>query len=131
LDTISKIPELNAVVLMVNGSDPRGNTRIKYIITLLMGILPNSIQNNVVVLLSNVATEPNLNLQKLMNDLGLSKLSNENVFYFDNPIFSIDFSRYNTKQLEKYDNIFLELKDKLAQFLQHTSQKRMEKNHRI
>jgi len=127
LDTISKTPELNAIVVMVNGSDPRGNTRIKYIITRLMGILPNAVQNNIVVLLSNVATEPNLNMQKLMIDLGMPKLSNENVFYFDNPIFSIDFSKYNTKQLEKYDNIFLELEDKLAQFLQHTSQKRMEK----
>jgi hypothetical protein len=48
---------------MMNGSDPRINSRVKYILVKLQKMLPNTFQQNLFVLLSNVDLKPNLKIQ--------------------------------------------------------------------
>jgi hypothetical protein len=41
---------------MVNGSEPRISERVEYVIQKLKGILPNILSDNLIIILSNVAT---------------------------------------------------------------------------
>jgi len=73
LSTVSKTPELNAIVLMIKGSDPRVSDRLKYVITKLMGIIPNMAQKNLLVLQEKRRTRNTLELtttRKRTTELG-------------------------------------------------------------
>lgn len=83
LAEIRKNNELGAIVIMINGTDARVDDRIKYLIQKIKGMLPDKIADNMVLLLSNVASISNLNHE----NLGL-KLKKEQVFYMDNSVFS-------------------------------------------
>ena len=53
---------------MMNGSDGRVSDRIKFIIQRIVGIIPDVVRNNLIVLLSNVRFYPNLDV----NTIGVS-----------------------------------------------------------
>jgi hypothetical protein len=40
IEEVTKTENLNAILLMFNGTDPRINTSVKYVLTKLQGILP-------------------------------------------------------------------------------------------
>lgn len=56
LKTISDTPELNGIVLMMNGTDGRISERVQYVMQRIKGMLPNVIKDNLMILLSNVST---------------------------------------------------------------------------
>ncbi len=85
LETISKTTELNAIILMLNGAEPRVNERIKYIIQRIVGILPNVVKENLMIVLSNTRISSNLDVKSL----GI-EVPSERVFSIDNFIFSIN-----------------------------------------
>ena len=64
IDEVVKTENLNAILLMVNGTDPRINTRIKYVLAKLQGILPTVFLQNLFILMSNVDLKPNLKITK-------------------------------------------------------------------
>lgn len=66
IDTICKTQNLSAILLMMNGSDARVNARVKYIITKIQGMLPDILEKNLFVLLSNVSLKPNLNIKTVI-----------------------------------------------------------------
>ena len=56
LDTISKTPELNAIVLMINGTDCAIKPSLLLAVEKMKSIIPNVVKENVIVLLSNVSS---------------------------------------------------------------------------
>jgi hypothetical protein len=56
LKTVSNTPDLNSIVIMMNGTDPRITNRVQYVIQKIKGILPNVVKDNLVILMSNVST---------------------------------------------------------------------------
>jgi len=109
LDTVSKTPELNAIVLMVNGSEPRISYRLQYVITKIIGIIPNVCQDNLIVLLSNVTLKPNLDVPDLLE----RDIPAKHIFYMNNEIFSIDIQNEEEPTLNQANFIYGELKNKL------------------
>ena len=85
LDCVAKSPDLNAIVVMINASDPRVKTPLLYAVSNLQSIIPDVVKENVVILLSNVNVQPNLTL----SDLGLS-IEDDRIFKIDNCTFSAD-----------------------------------------
>lgn len=59
LKTASKTPELNAIIIVINGTNPRITGRVKYVVQKLKGIIPNVIKENLLILQSNVACKTN------------------------------------------------------------------------
>ena len=111
LDTVSKKYELNCIILMMNGSDPRLTDRNKYIFHCLTGIIPNVVRENLIVLLSNVRNTPNLDFRKALN----INVPQERVFFIDNLIFGVDIAK--TEYLNELDFEFKKLKDKVSTIL--------------
>jgi len=109
LDTISKTPELNAIVLMINGSDPRISHRLQYVMTKIIGIIPNVCQDNLIVLLSNVTLKPNLNVQNLLD----RDIPAKHIFYMNNEMFSIDVKNEEEPTLSQANFLYSQLKLKL------------------
>jgi hypothetical protein len=64
IDEVIKTENLNAVLLMLNGTDPRINTRVKYVLAKLQGMLPTEFIQNLFILMSNVDLKPNLKITK-------------------------------------------------------------------
>jgi hypothetical protein len=93
LQTILMTPELNGIVIIINGTECWLSERILYAIQRMKGILPNVLKDNLIVLMTNVATKPNLNIKDLEMDLPQGRL-----FYVNNSIFST-----NLKTLSSYD----------------------------
>jgi len=123
LDTVSKTPELNAIVLMINGSDPRVSDRLKYVITKLMGIIPNMAQQNLLVLLSNVCLKPNLDVKTILN----LDIPAHHIIYMDNLIFTIDCKVEPQPTIEEANFAYSKSKDKLKKVLEIASTMKISK----
>jgi len=117
LDTVAKTPELNSIVVMVNGSEPRVSTRLTYVMTKLIGMIPNICQQNLIVLLSNVNLRPNLEVQTLFN----IKIPHQHIFFMNNEMFSIDPKTDSESTLEEVNFLYGSLKRKLKMFLETAS----------
>jgi len=61
------IKTLNAIFIVMNGSDPRISGRSKYLASKLRGIIPNRLVDNLFILLTNVSLKPNFEIQKLLD----------------------------------------------------------------
>lgn len=70
---------------MVNGTDPRINTRVKYVLTKLQGILPTVFLQNLFILMSNVDLKPNL---KITNEDGI-EVEKSKIMSYQNQIFTL------------------------------------------
>jgi hypothetical protein len=112
IETISKTTELNAIILMLNGAEPRVNERIKYIIQRINGILPNVVKDNLMIVLSNTRISSNLDV----NSLGI-EVPSERVFSIDNFIFSIDLAKLSETQIRQINIEFQNLKEKVNLFI--------------
>ncbi len=97
----------------MNGSEPRASDRIKYIIQRLIGIIPNVVRENLIVLLSNVRFIPNLDI----NTIGVN-VPNDKRFYIDNLLFSLDFANTTPDKLREVDFEYQTLKNKMALILE-------------
>ena len=113
IETISKTNELNSIVLMLNGAEPRVNERVKYIVQRIIGILPNVIKENLILVLSNTRISPNLDVKSL--DV---EVPSDRVFSIDNFIFSIDLSKISESQLRQINVDFQNLKEKVGLVIQ-------------
>lgn len=80
-----KTENLNAILLMVNGTDPRINTRIRYVLTKLQGILPTVFLQNLFILMSNVDLKPNL---KITKEDGI-EIEKSKIMSYQNQIFTL------------------------------------------
>ena len=127
LDTISRTPELNCIVLMLNGSEPRINDRILYVITKLKGILPNIMQDNLLFFLSNVKWEPALNVSQLMSERG-ENIPGNRIIYYDNAIFQLDLKNKPNATIQNLNFDYKVMKEKLAFFLDGSSKMRIQNN---
>ncbi|ETN99392.1 hypothetical protein RFI_38089, partial [Reticulomyxa filosa] len=117
LDTVSKTPELNSIVVMINGSDPRVSCRLTYVITKLIGMIPDICQQNLIVLLSNVSIRPNLDVKTLFS----TPIPAEHVFYMNNEIFSIDPKTEEETTMNEANSLYETLKKKMKHFLDTAS----------
>lgn len=117
LDTISKTPELNSIVLMLNGSEARIHDRIQYVVTKLKGILPNVVQENLIILLSNVKYEPQLDVNVLLKE----KISPNRIFYYENAIFQMDIQNKPEATIKNLNLDFKSIKEKLSVFMEESS----------
>jgi len=113
LDTVSTTPELNAIILMINGSDARVSHRLLYVMAKVIGIIPNVCQENLLVLLSNVYMKPNLDVKHLFK----MKIPAEHIFYMNNEVFSIDAKNELNPTLMEVNFLYDQLKLKLKNFL--------------
>jgi hypothetical protein len=113
LETVSNTAELNCIILMMNGSEPRVSDRIKYIIQRLIGIIPNVVRENLIVLLSNVRFTPNLDV----NTIGVN-VPDDKRFYIDNLLFSLDFANTTADKLREVDFEYQTLKNKMILILE-------------
>jgi len=82
---VVKTENLNAILLMVNGTDPRINTRIRYVLTKLQGILPTVFLQNLFILMSNVDLKPNL---KITKEDGI-EIEKSKIMSYQNQIFTL------------------------------------------
>jgi len=94
LNSISKTEDLNAIILMLNGSESRISPRIQAIVTKLKTIIPDSLLKNLIILLSNVDLKPSLDIRALGFDT-----NSENVYYYNNQIFNLDPKHFSNKNL--------------------------------
>jgi len=103
MDTVSKTPDLNVILLVLNGSDPRISARLLYLMTKIQGMIPDVLSSNLVALLTNVDLVPNLDLNKTMD----IKIDKDKIFYYNNQLFQLspeDFKNHNTQR--KLDHSF-------------------------
>ena len=98
---------------MMNVSEPRVSDRIKYIIQRLIGIIPNVVRENLIVLLSNVRYQPNLDV----NSIGVN-VPDDKRFYIDNLLFSLDFANTTADRLREIDFEYKTLKNKMTLILE-------------
>ncbi len=112
IETISKTTELNAIILMLNGAEPRVNERIKYIIQRINGILPNVVKNNLMIVLSNTRISSNLDVKSLRIEV-----PSERVFSIDNFIFSMDLAKLSETEIRQINIEFQNLKQKVNLFI--------------
>lgn len=97
MDTVGNTDGLNAILLVMNGADPRINARVKYIMTKLQGMIPDTLYSNLVVLLTNVGLSPNLKIQDVLD----FNISDDNVFFYNNEIFALDPSKFNNHNVKR------------------------------
>ena len=90
LSTIQKTSQLNAILLVMNGADARINARVRYIMTKLQGIIPDSLRENLIILLTNVDLVPNLDINKVLD----FQVEPERIFYYNNQIFKLSLSQF-------------------------------------
>jgi len=112
-DNVSKTPELNAIVLMINGSDPLLITYLRCVISYIMEMIPDVCKNNLIVLLSNVNLKPKLDVKELVRH----NIPAERIFYMNNEIFSIDIQNAEIPTLNEVNFSFVQLKIKLNKLL--------------
>jgi len=94
LESVQKTSDLNAILLVMNGSDPKISTRLKYIMTKLQGMIPDTLADNLVALLTNVDLKPNLDINQVLD----FKLDKSRIFYYNNQLFQLspdDFEDHN------------------------------------
>ena len=90
LSTVQKTSQLNAILLVMNGADARINARVRYIMTKLQGMIPDSLRENLIVLLTNVDLVPNLDINKVLD----FQIEKDKIFYYNNQIFKLSPSQY-------------------------------------
>lgn len=87
LGTVSLTPELNAVLIMMNGSEQRISIGVNYTIQGMKGIMPNVLKENVMIHFHSVSVRPNADYK----ELGFL-LPEDRVFCTDNSMFSHNIS---------------------------------------
>ncbi len=80
-----KYSQYKAILIFVNGSDPRITVQMKYIATILNNVVSKNYLDNIFVFYSNTSTTPNLDIK----DIGgfFSDLPQSNIFSYNNPLF--------------------------------------------
>lgn len=111
INTVATTPELNSIVIMANGTEPRQSLHLEYCLQRIQGIIPDVLERNLILLLSNVATVPNAVL-----DLGF-EIPENSQFYIDNSIFNVDFSKCNSQLIAKINASYNTLKETMGEFL--------------
>lgn len=117
VETIAKTPELNSLIIMVNGSSPRIDSKLKYCIQKLIGILPNVVNDNLILLQSNVPHNPNLQSSELKQ----LRLSSDKIFFFDNPVFSLDIPNATEDEIDEMNHSYTKARKSVYKMLQRVS----------
>jgi len=64
-DTVAKTEMLNAILLVVNGTEARVHSRLEYLVKKLEGMIPDQLHSNLFVLMTNVDLKPNMKAEEL------------------------------------------------------------------
>jgi hypothetical protein len=70
---------------MMNGSESRIHPRIRYILVKISGILPDLLQQNLFILLSNVGSKANLDINKVFE----FPIDKNKIVSYDNLLFAL------------------------------------------
>ena len=62
LQAIANERDINAILVMLNGAEPRLNARVRYIMTKLQGMVPDYAIKSIIFLLTNVQLKPTLDI---------------------------------------------------------------------
>jgi GTPase SAR1 family protein len=95
IETVAATEGLNAILLTMNGSNPRINSQVKYVMTKLQGMIPDVLQQNLFVLLTNVDLKPNLKIEQVL-DFPLDK---KRVFCYNNQIFTLEREDFDDENM--------------------------------
>ena len=95
LEAASKTEDLNAIVLMLNGAEARNHSRIQYIIKKLQAVIPNGMSRNLMVLLSNVDLQPNINVKALFD----FPIDSSQIYWYNNQTFNLPPEYFNDKNI--------------------------------
>lgn len=63
LNCLEKVGEINCVLLTINGREARLNATLKYVLSMLTSVMPNSVLDNMAVLFTNTENERKLNFK--------------------------------------------------------------------
>lgn len=96
LEAASKSSGLNAIVLVMNGSNPRICSSIKSVLVKFRSTLPDSVTDNVILVLTNCRKSScNFDINSLSSFVKIKE-----VFYFNNSFFSSDPKTWNDDEKE-------------------------------
>ncbi|CAF2780587.1 unnamed protein product [Rotaria sp. Silwood2] len=94
LQFVEQTPSVNAIVLMLNGSNARVSSRTSYILQRLYGLCPKTFQNNLYLIFSNTQMEPNFDINQIR-----VPIKKDNVIPIDNLLYSPAGFQYAEKTL--------------------------------
>ena len=118
VDAVKKTEDLNAILLVLNGTDQRVYSRIMYVVNKLKCLIPDVMKDNLFTLLTSVNCTPNLNIE----DLEI-KIPKNHQYFYDNAIFSVDpKDLLNNKKLRtKVEESYADCSDVIAKVIIETS----------
>jgi len=112
LKFVEDTPSVNAVILMLNGSNCRVSSRTLYILQRLYGLCPKTFEKNLYLIFSNTQLEPNFDL-----DCIKVPIRKENVIPIDNLLYSpggLHFAESSQIQQRKIERNYTENKEILS-----------------
>ncbi len=112
LKHVEDTPSVNAVILMLNGSNCRVSSRTLYILQRLYGLCPKTFEKNLYLILSNTQFKPNFDLNCIK-----VPIRKENVIPIDNLLYSpggLRFAESNQIQQRKIERNYMENKEILS-----------------
>jgi energy-coupling factor transporter ATP-binding protein EcfA2 len=116
VSTVANTVDLNAIMLLLNGAEARVSERMVKITDKLNSLIPDIMQENLFVLLTNTAVEPNLDISML----GI-KIEKNHLFMYDNLVFST-CPTAEGKIYKKIINSYLESGEVIARLLYEIAQ---------
>merc|ERR1712113_587826 len=103
---------LNAIVLVINGRDPRIAATMKYVLSRITSVVPNKILSQVFVIYTNCESICDRNF--VHAELGYyfhQQIPKERTFYIDNPFSQMD--KFQWPEVKSDPEIKKMLKDKI------------------
>ena len=118
-ETVAKTEHLNAILLIINGTEARVHSRLKYLVKRLEGMIPDQLHSNLFVLLTNVDLKPNMKAEELFNSF---RIKENHIFHYDNQIFKFSPQELiDKKLLKKLDYSFDSCKETLSELFEKVS----------
>lgn len=113
LTFVEQTSSVNAIVLMLNGSNCRVSARTQYILQRLYGMCPKTFENHLYLFFSNTQIEPNFDWQKEIK----VPICKENVIPIDNLLYSpggLKYALLSAIQRKKIEQNYSENKEILS-----------------
>ncbi|EGG19047.1 hypothetical protein DFA_02290 [Cavenderia fasciculata] len=118
IDTVSKVPSLSAIIILINGKDCRDVLSLRNAITRLQGFIPDVILNNLVIVFTKCRKDTCTFDLKLFGDL-----QSNTTFYMDNSTFSTDPYLWSQDSLRFLNLEFQQSMNTIDRMLQTIQQK--------
>ncbi|CAG9310694.1 unnamed protein product [Blepharisma stoltei] len=107
-------PDINAIIIVQNGSEARNTTTVKYTLSKLKNSLPSLVEKNLILVLTNSAVSANFNVNSL-------QIVPRETFTMDNNAFNItnlqNLSRSQLHQLQLSWNSSMEKIKEIVEFI--------------